>query len=391
MKIKRVLNEDTLGQSVDRQMEADAQKAANQMDQTNTVNIDKSEEGDIEEALDRALKTNKRQLAHGGKEFVNVLLVGRGGTGKTARVKKWAASRGLNLVEKDAKSLDVTDMGGAISPDESRTKVNRLATSEWDDLDAPNSVLFLDEYNRAASDVRGSLLTLINDHQIPAEHGKYKTLKGFLFTIAAINPPNPNYNTDTLDAAERSRFYQVQVNPDPIKHKNYLIHSYERELQQTDDAEEKQEIFGRMNIAKTLLSSPIFKFDDEEDEDKANEFGLPILNNRTLSKLLEFSDGTKDNFLKLWDGVCNPNKKGMATRILAAYKDPVYKDNNSAQATTPSRFEKTDKANDALNRFKDNKRVGITPQATVPDEEDDAPAFQKPSSNGLWDKISSKL
>lgn len=340
----KILNEDTLSQAVNQASKINADVAGVQ-------------KGDIEQTLDRALKANLRQAKKGGKEFVNVLLIGEAGTGKTARVFNWAKENGINLYNVDAKTLDITDLGGAIAPNDDKTAVNRLATTELDALNRPNSVLFLDEFNRADSNIRGTLLTLINDHQIrdAREENGYRFFPNFLFTIAAINPPNQTYNTDELDAAELSRFYQVQVQLDNNNNLQYLTKKYTQELETADDPEEAKEIEGRMKIAQTLLKSSQFRFDDQNEAAEAQSEQFSPLNPRSLSKLLELSDGTKDDFLALWNGQCNPAKKGMAERILANYKDVE------------------DKANSVF------KKKG----------EDVTPAFMRGPS--AWDKISKEL
>lgn len=300
--------------------------------QANKINADVAgvSKGDIEQTLDRALKANLRQAKKGGKEFVNVLLIGEAGTGKTARVFNWAKENGINLYNVDAKTLDITDLGGAIAPNEDKTAVNRLATTELDALNRPNSVLFLDEFNRADSNIRGTLLTLINDHQIrdAREENGYRFFPNFLFTIAAINPPNGTYNTDELDAAELSRFYQVQVQLDNKNNLDYLTKKYTKEIENADDAEDEKEIRGRLKLATTLLKSSQFRFDDSNEAEEAQRNQVSPLNPRSLSKLLELCDGTKDDFLALWNGQCNPDKKGMAERILANYQDVENKANS---------------------------------------------------------------
>lgn len=348
---KSTLNEETLKQAID--------TAEKQVDNAQVVKT----KGDIETALDRALKASARQVRKGGKEFVNVLLVGEAGTGKTARVFNWASENGINIYNVDAKTLDITDLGGAISPNDDRTAVNRLATTELDALNRPNSVLFLDEFNRADSNIRGTLLTLINDHQIrdAREESGYRFFPNFLFTIAAINPPNGNYNTDELDGAELSRFYKVDVALDTKNNLAYLEKKFTKELDNTDDPEEATEVEGRLKIARTLLKHPDFEFDDAISAADAQRNQVSPLNPRSLAKLLELCDGTKDDFLDLWDGQCNPAKKSMAERILANYKDVE------------------NKANSVFNTSSD----------TAANDDEEVPEFMKGPS--LWDKVQQEL
>ena len=336
MKIKK-LNEDTLEQAVKR----DAQQASNEI--KNDVIVDGHKKGTVEKALDRIYKTAKRAQKSGSKEFQNLLLIGRAGVGKTAIVKRWAKDNGVNLVDKDAKTMDPSDLGGIVFADtEHPGEATKLRSNELDALQAPNSVLFLDEYNRAPSDVRGSLLTLVNDHELISGKEKIE-FPNLLFTVAAINPPGTSarYNAEELDPAERSRFYQEYVEAEPDVLLDFLVNRHFKPQLKNVDEEEAREIEGRIKLATTLLSSREFAFDTEEDEDRLSEEdpNAPILNPRSFTKALEMSDGTKEDFLDVWNHMCNRDKKGMVERILANYQDV---DN---------------KANDALKRYKGGEEV----------------------------------
>ena len=49
------------------------------------------------DALNDALEANLEQIEFGGTEFVNVLLIGEAGTGKTSRVFAWAKKHKINI------------------------------------------------------------------------------------------------------------------------------------------------------------------------------------------------------------------------------------------------------------------------------------------------------
>lgn len=379
--VEEVITEDTLENAVKKEAE-------------DGVYVD---EDSMEAALDMAYKANMRKKKteqRGGRAngFVNVLLTGPAGVGKTSRVKSWARSKNLFLVEEDAKGMDASDIGGAVAPDkETGTKAIKLGTTQFDALDTGGeegsyAVLFLDELNRAPADVRGSLLTLINDHVVPdptqPNHMRY--LKKFLFTIAAINPGGGDYNVDTLDAAERSRFYIVEVTADPRSLLQHLTKVYdeeiaERDVNDPDDAEEIHEFEGRKALAKKLLSSPNFFFDTSEDEEQADEDQTNILNPRSFTQLLDMCDGTKKSLLFHWNRMVNPKKKGMAESILASYKDV---ENKANKVFDDKRFNKNlDRAE------KEEKPANNTPTAEAePEEEEDASIF-KQKEESAWDKL----
>lgn len=307
------------------------------------------ESGQIERELDRALKVNKREIANGGHNFQNVLFVGAAGTGKTARIKAWAKSRGINLVHVLASTMDDTDLGGALSPDNTNGIVQRLASTEFDELgDVENSVLFLDEFNRAYESVRGTLLTLIQDHTIRDDRvaGKARFLPNFLFTVAAINPSDGEYNTRKLDAAERSRFKRVDVYSDPRNTMNYLVKELQRQIDMSKDPDDILEFERKQELVKSVLGSRDFWFDtNEEIEANSEDNGGNdlITTARSFTNLIWGCDGTKKDFLDQWNNYCNSQKKSVVTRILANYKDVEDKANDVLkQATDSNVFKKDD-------------------------------------------------
>lgn len=295
---------------------------------------DENSKGVIEKTLDRLLKVNKLNQKRGHGHFNNVLFEGNAGTGKTSRIKSWAAENGINLLIKKANELDVSDFGVLIQ-NKDGDSAKKVRTTEFDLLDRPNSVLFLDEYNRAPANVRGTLLTLVNDHIILDPQGEegVKEFPNFLFTVAAINPYNGMYDTKQLDSAEMSRFRHVNVPNEANVILSYFNKQYDKwiaEAEAEGDHETAQEDRGRKAILNALLSNPNFEFDNEEDELKVMEEGnrLP-LNSRSLESLISDSNGTKEDFLNLWDDYVNNFKKPMAKMILKNYKDVEDKANQA--------------------------------------------------------------
>lgn len=335
-----------------------------------SVSDEEMEKGDIEKSLtkilNKALKIEKKrdllkaeaeELAEKGDEaqatriadqasdlisHANLLVVGPAGTGKTARIKQWATRNNINLVSVDAKTLDPSDLGGMIArklmDDGSASNyVTKLGNTEFDVLDTPHSVLFLDELNRAPQDVTGSLLTLIQEHRIPDPESKSKTkiLGGMLFTVASINPPDEGNNVDTLDDATLNRFKQLHVDNNPQTLLRYLKKKYREELlnlekfyeqgkyDEEEFREERLAILGRYAIAKQLLSSSNFHFEDVSSKSSTRPLGsqTPFLSSRSLDNCLDNCDGTADDFLDEYEGFCGAPTYSMVEGILGDFED----------------------------------------------------------------------
>ena len=361
---------------VENNLDPNAEKVIDQMpedvqedieDLTELLDIDTPIEnpGLVAKALDRSLDIAIDAYENGeiAGKAANVLFVGRAGTGKTSQIKQWAKARKVNLIMKDAKTFDKSDIGGgvaaAVDDEGKRTnKMTHLSNVEFDGLMQPGSVLFLDELNRADPEVMGSLLTLILDHKIPDNDspGGMKELKGFLFTIAAINPASDSYEgTNTMDAAMIDRFtMQDMGETDTVQYKNYELSKLQKGIESAKAKAEKKpnernlrkitEAEGRYKLAKTILESPYFSWDTEEEEAYANEMQHHTLSPRGFSAVIARSNGTKDDLLEIWPTVVNPDKLDMVEQILTNYEDV------------------DDKANDALrykNGFLDNEEEEI--------------------------------
>ena len=329
----------------------------------------------LDRSLERAISAyNKGKIA--GKA-ANILFVGRAGTGKTAQVKKWAKDRGVNLVMLDAKTLEVSDLGGAIAPavDEKGTQQNyvtQLGNKMLDVLDEPGSVLFLDELNRARPEVMGSLLTLILDHTIAdseysAEDAKLKggaahqrLLKGFLFTVACINPTSGGYEgVNELDMAMRGRFRIKDMGdmPNTQEYLGYMKSKLEKEIKNAEELlkqkpnsklrqKEVTAANGRLKLATTILKSPLFQWDtaDEEMEQSLRGDNYQTLSPRDFSAVINACDGTKEDLIDIWSDYCNDNKQDMIEQILTDYVDvddkanSVFKDLDNEESDEDSIF-----------------------------------------------------
>ena len=380
IKLNQRLTEDRLGDVIDdfgMETAKEAQKAAKQLSKLGDLKLDSEPwadkaNGDIEKALSNSLaiaRENQRliEITEDAEQPIfpddcdfapNVLIVGPAGTGKTARIKQWCRDQNppITLVFKDAKTMDPSDLGGIISRqvDEAGKQLNtatKLTNTEFEQLDTPDTILFLDELNRAPTDVAGSLLTLIQDHSI-VDHNSptgYRILKGFLFSVAAVNPSSgesaEGYDTNDLDMAMKTRHGTVSTEYDNMQQLEYLRLKYKKFVENPavpDDIRVKN--YNRYQIAKTLLTSPLFHFDTEEEEAELAGTNDAALNYRSFSNLLQASDGTKEDFLNKWTQFCNPHKLDTVENILDDYID------NSIASLSFDAADVNDKANSV---FKD--------------------------------------
>lgn len=337
----------------------------------------------IEKVLQRALKSTLRKRSSNIDEPSNVLLYGSAGAGKTAIVREWCAAHNINMFDCKASSLDIATVGGIPYPTKDkngRYTQKPIASSYWDDLFKPNTVLFLDEFNRANSNVRGTLLSLINERELPMStegaDGKVKNKHKFdniLFTIVAINPAGAVFDdVESLDLAEISRFSsKVKVKLDP---KELLVHInrvYDKVLSNPLILAEDRAIWeGQQNIANTLLSDKAFFFDEPDDEEKIVQYNrdngevVGPLNYRSFFQTLLDSDGTKADYLAgLSTALFTDARTKMIKNILANYTDKPLKGNSvfnsaqqkaAAQASTAQKQKNSAMAQSILNQFSDD-------------------------------------
>lgn len=330
------------------------------------VDVFSDDGGQIEKALNNSLRRALVMKRNGAeKGFPNVLLIGEAGTGKTERVKGWARKHNINVLEKNATDLDELDLGGVVSANSEAKKANRLPLGEFDELDeVQNSILFLDELNRAPSTVVGTMLKLIDEHTITDEtiHGGKKFLKNFLFTVAAINPADENYDTNKLDYATKDRFKAIPIQIELKQFKGFINHKLNKELvlaKKYEDAEEVKANEGRIKIINTILEDSQFSFDSKADIRKISpdDYRNP-LNPRTLDYIIMNCDGTKEGFLEEFKERCaSPEKYELMETILANYKDIDDKANDALKDEVVFKKSSPKSAKDDLKDFLDRHRV----------------------------------
>lgn len=272
---------------------------------------------DAEYNLERALRTAVQNIEAGyDADYPNVILSGLAGFGKTALVKSWCKSHGLNMFECDAKSLDIATVGGIPYPEkgkDGRLMQTPIASRYWDGLFKPNTVLFLDEYNRANPSVAGTLLGLINNHDLPMttqkKDGNFDNVHHFsniLFTVIAINPASSYFSDVQEFTPEKvSRCINiVNIEPNKATFKAHVLEVYDKALSIVALPDSVRRAYeGQRNLAEAILSHPEFAFNNAEEvgyiHDYNNNSGKVknFLNYRTFMMSLLDCDGTKLDYL----------------------------------------------------------------------------------------------
>lgn len=272
---------------------------------------------ELTDKLDDCLANAMVGHASGTHDGVDLLITGLPGSGKTGITKQWAKDRGVNLFYLNAKNDDLGAILNGFPVDTTETdedgnevhKVKRSFSTALDRLDEPKSVLFLDEFNRAAPKLRASLLTLINEHTVegPNKDGM-REFKNLLFTIACINPSVPtDPGAMDLNDAETSRFVDTMdwdsKADDALKYINFHLNSLLSELDKND--ENYAFFYVRynkiLNLANALINDYRFEFDTRDDlldlfNDKAK-----MLNQRAITDALMAHGYSKAKFLNWVD------------------------------------------------------------------------------------------
>lgn len=295
----------------------------------------------LQDSLDATIDNIEDGLVEKGA-FQNVLIYGLAGFGKTAKVKQFCREHNLNLFECDAKSLDIATVGGIpypkTDPKTGEVTQSPIGSRYWDGLNKPNTVLYLDELNRTGPAIRGSLLTLINEHTLPMtiedpKTGEVKNVKEYpniLFTVVSINPADDIFqDNEDLDPAMISRMAAViEQGPDIRDFLSHLTRTYTAiENNMYLMPERKVKYMGQFEIAKALLTDKSFCFDDADDVRAVYYDKTRIgnyLNYRSFYSVLRRSDGTKKHFLRVLETAgFSKAKVTLIKNILATYTDKV--------------------------------------------------------------------
>lgn len=271
----------------------------------------------LTDALDECLAESMIAQKSGRKDGTDLLVNGLPGSGKTGITKQWAEDRGVNLFYLNAKNDDLGAILNGFPVDTVATdeegnqmhKVQRSYSNALDPLKEPRSVLFLDEFNRAAPKLRATLLTLINEHTIegPGKKGIYR-FDNMLFTVACVNPSVPtDPGAMNLNDAEKSRFaMKMKWDSNVDDAIRYLVFYINKTINALDKSDED---YGFLyvkhkkvyNLAVALLNDPRFEFDTRDDLlDLFNE-DKTMLNQRSITDGLLLAGHNKARFLNWVD------------------------------------------------------------------------------------------
>jgi len=300
--------------------------------------------GKIKEALQLCLDSavDNGDSGFDSDSYPNLIIEGLAGFGKTAIVKSFCKEHGCNLFEVDAKTLDSATVGGIPYPstdtETGETTQSPIASKFWKNLEKPYTILFLDELNRAHTSIRGTLLSLINNHTLPAfftdEKGETRETKYYpniLFTVVAINPASDIFpDVNTLDPAEVSRLGVITQEPNKREYKAHLKAVYKAIIDNPLlDVKLRDKYEGQWNLAEAILSSSSFEFEDANAvranyrETERTGHTINYLNYRSFLQFLKMCDGTKAGFLrviKLLSGFSDTVKR-MFVSVLSTYSD----------------------------------------------------------------------
>lgn len=272
---------------------------------------------ELTDKLDDCLANAMANHASGMHDGVDLLITGLPGSGKTGITKQWAKDRGVKLFYLNAKNDDLgAILNGfpvdTIEKDKDGNDVHRVTRSyskSLDKLDEPNSVLFLDEFNRAAPKLRAVLLSLINEHVVDGDGPDgFRHFNNLLFTVACINPSVPtDPGAMDLNDAEMSRFVDSMdwdsKTDDALRYIVFHVNEMIKALKPSD--ENYAYFYTRyhkiLNLTNALLGDYRFEFDSRDDlldlfNDKAK-----MLNQRAITDALMAHGYSKSKFLNWVD------------------------------------------------------------------------------------------
>ena len=310
----------------------------------------------LTDALDDCLASSFESKIVGTHDGTDILISGLPGSGKTGITKQWARDRGVNLFYLNAKDDDLgANLNGfPVSKTEKdedgneRLVVTRAFSNALNNLDKPRSVLFLDEFNRAAPKLRAVLLTLINEHSISGEgEDGFRHFDHLLFTVACINPAVPtDPGAMALNDAEQSRFVDTMewdsTPEEAVKYLNWYIP--EKVIKSIPNDENYAALYIRaqkkLNLANALLADYRFNFDTRDDLLELSNTQSKMLNQRSITDAIMKHGYSKEKFLAWVDRMSKflDKDKEMIHEILDSWTEPDVTvpgaEGQAAQSTT---------------------------------------------------------
>tara|TARA_R110002020_G_scaffold268819_2_gene484038 strand:+ start:3093 stop:4157 length:1065 start_codon:yes stop_codon:yes gene_type:complete len=136
---------------------------------------------------------------------VPVIVWGDAGIGKSQIIQQVGRNKGVPVVDLRLATQEVGDLIGIPYHEQGQTKWGK--PSWW--LEQPEWYLFLDEVNRAPKEVVQAIFQLVLDRRL-ATH----KLPSGVRIVAACNPPEGDYVTDSLDPALNTRFCHIRLDAD---------------------------------------------------------------------------------------------------------------------------------------------------------------------------------
>ena len=332
----------------------------------------------LTDVLDIALRDNSRFMSKGIPQMANVYVCGLPGSSRTAVIKNWCNTNGINLVQLNAKDKEIDDIINGITvplrdDNGGIRNVVKFRSKKLNALEKPNSVLFLDELNRQQSEaLRGTLPDILKDKsiEITNEDGtdaKHHTFNNLLFCIVTMNPSAKNdLGATELNAAELCcgsywvnfestkesalEYFNKFLTPvlkrngkfmlrlEPYKDTNEDFANYYKEARKTfvESAYE-------LKLATFILNSSTFRFSDRTDVERVANYeiskdnlgrtlkdikGQPVsytqrfayVSQRELSQLILGYTGDLDDFKDEIEAEnFTPEDKEMFLKVLAGY------------------------------------------------------------------------
>lgn len=134
-----------------------------------------------------------------------LMLVGSHGVGKSELLRQAAHELSVDCIVRDLSLMEPTDLTGL---PKAKGQTTTYLPPEFLPR-AGRGLLVIEELNRAERYMRAPCLQLLSARSLNA----YTLPPGWL-PVAAVNPPDADYQVDELDPALASRFTQVLVVPD---------------------------------------------------------------------------------------------------------------------------------------------------------------------------------